>query len=170
MVNAHGKELCIHLVQTDLSPESLFSVGSVQLLLLRYFPTSAVGYQSRESTRHMYSVRDSIAIEAQIPSLSNYFKLQSIIQSAVAQSYGKLSSRDMRLFMNHCVRLAVTSNTLDESNAVMDAVRIRISPCQQQLLLYRRMKEVLMDEKLSDKVLKALFVCAEKNFRPVENS
>ena len=77
----------------------------------------------------------------------------------------------MRLFTNDYVRLFVTFNTVDESNAVMDAARIRISPCQLQLqlLLYRRMKEVLMDEKVSGKALKALFVCAEKNSGPVEN-
>ena len=71
----------------------------------------------------------------------------------------------MRLFRNHYVRLFVTFNTVDESNAVMDAARIRISPKQ----LYRRMKEVLMAEKLSDEALKAVIVFAEKSSRPVEN-
>ena len=31
------------------------------------------------------------------------------------------------------------------------------------------MKEVLLDEKVSDKALKALFVCAEKSSGPIEN-
>ena len=48
----------------------------------------------------------------------------------------------------------------------MNAVRIRISPWQ---LLYRRMKEVLLNEMLTNKVLKALFVCAQKSSGPVEN-
>ena len=49
----------------------------------------------------------------------------------------------------------------------MDALRIRISPWQ---LLYERMKDVLLDEKVFDKALKAIFVRAEKSSGPVENS
>ena len=64
----------------------------------------------------------------------------------------------MRLFTNRLVRLVVTSNTVDEINALMDAARIRVSPWL--LLLYKRIKEVLEDEKLSGKALKALFVSA----------
>ena len=67
----------------------------------------------------------------------------------------------MLLFTNDYVRLVVTSNTVDESNTVMDAVRIRILPCQQQQL-YRCMKELLTDEKLSDKALKAVILCARR--------
>ena len=52
---------------------------------------------------------------------------------------GKLSGRDMRLFTNHYVRLVNTSDTVGKRNALMDALRIRISPWQ---LLYRSMKEV----------------------------
>ena len=48
----------------------------------------------------------------------------------------------------------------------MDALRIRISQWQ---LLYRRMKAALLDEIVSDKQPKALFVCAEKSSGPVEN-
>ena len=47
----------------------------------------------------------------------------------------------------------------------MDALRIRIS----LWLLYRRMKEALIDEKASDEQLNALFFCAEKSSRQVEN-
>ena len=69
---------------------------------------------------------------------------------------GKLWARDLQLFTNHYVRLVITSDTVDERNALMDAIRIRTSPCQ---LVYRRMKEVLLYQKLSDKVLKTLSVC-----------
>ena len=48
----------------------------------------------------------------------------------------------------------------------MDALRVRISPWQ---LLYRRIKEGLLDEKMCDKQLKALFVCAENSSGLVEN-
>ena len=48
----------------------------------------------------------------------------------------------------------------------MDAVRILVA---QWLLLYRSMKEVLLDEKVPDKVLKALSVSGENNSEPVEN-
>ena len=63
----------------------------------------------------------------------------------------------MRLRTNHCVRLVIASDTVDEMNPLMDAVRIQISPWQ---LVYRRVKEIFLDEKLSDKVLKVLLVCA----------
>ena len=46
----------------------------------------------------------------------------------------------------------ITPDTVDEMNELIDAVQIRISPWQ---LLYRRMKEVLLDEMLSDKMLKS---------------
>ena len=41
-------------------------------------------------------------------------------------------------------------------NPLMDAVRFRISPWQ---LMYRRIKEIFLDEKLSKKVLKVPLVC-----------
>ena len=49
-----------------------------------------------------------------------------------------LSGRNMRLCTNHYVRLVIASDTVDEMNSPMDAVRIRISPWQ---LVYRRIKE-----------------------------
>ena len=57
--------------------------------------------------------------------------------------HGKLSVRDIRLFTNHYVRLVITSDTVNVSNALMYAVRIWISPWQ---LLYSRVKAVLLDE------------------------
>ena len=73
---------------------------------------------------------------------------------------GKLSGRNVSLMKSRCVQLVVISDTVDERNALMDAVRIRMSPWQ---LLHKRMKEILLDTKLSGKALKALFVCAEKS-------
>ena len=64
------------------------------------------------------------------------------------------------------MRLVITSETGNESNELMDSGRIRISPW---LLLYRRMKEVLLGEKLSGKLQKALIVRAEKSSGPIED-
>ena len=73
----------------------------------------------------------------------------------------------MLLFTNLYERLVFTSDIVHERNALMDSlsVRIRISPWQ---LLYRRMKKVLLDENMADKVLKEQFVCAEKSSGPIE--
>ena len=74
---------------------------------------------------------------------------------------GKLSGRNVSLVKNRRVQLVVISSSVDERNALMNVVRIRISPWQ---LLHRRMKELLLDARLSDKALKALFVTAEKSY------
>ena len=66
--------------------------------------------------------------------------------------------------MNHCVQLFITTETVETRNALMCAVRIRISPWQ---LLHTRMKEVLLDE-VCDQTLNALLACAKRR-RPVEN-
>ena len=79
---------------------------------------------------------------------------------------GKLSGPEVPRFMNRCVRLVIITETLGTRNALMDAVRIRISPWQ---LLYKRMKEVLIYGKLSDQALNGLFAYVEKSKRPVEN-
>ena len=73
---------------------------------------------------------------------------------------GKLSGRDVSYIKSRHVQLVVISDTVGERNALMDAVRIRISPWQ---LLYKRTKEVLLDSKLSEKALKELFICVEKS-------
>ena len=80
--------------------------------------------------------------------------------------YGKLADRGIRLFMNLFVRLVIISDTGNESNALMDAVRIRIWQWQ---LLDRGVKEVLLSEKLSDKLQKALIVRTEKRSGPIED-
>ena len=67
--------------------------------------------------------------------------------------------------MNHCVQLVIATETVETRNALMGAVRIRISPWQ---LLYTRIKKVLLDEKMCDQALNALLPCA-KRMRPVEN-
>ena len=69
----------------------------------------------------------------------------------------ELSGRYMRLCTNHYVRLVIASDTVDEMNALMDAIRIRISPRQ---LVYIRIKEIFLDEKLSNELRKVLLVCA----------
>ena len=79
---------------------------------------------------------------------------------------GKLSGRDFSFIKCSHEQLVVISDTVGERNALMDAVRIRISPWQ---LLYKRTKDVLLDSKLSDKALKELFVCVEKSNGIVED-
>ena len=52
------------------------------------------------------------------------------------------------------VKLDIIFETADEKNAIIEQVRIRMSPWQ---LLYRRMKEAIRDGKLSWKMLKDMF-------------
>ena len=78
----------------------------------------------------------------------------------------KLSGRDVSYIKSRHVQLVVISRTVDERNALMDAVRICMSPWQ---LLHKRMKELLIDRKLSDEALKELFNCVEKSNGIVED-
>ena len=80
---------------------------------------------------------------------------------------GKLSGPWILPCMNGCVQLVIITEAVETRNALMDAVRIRISPWQ---LLHKRIEEILIDGKLSDQTLNALFACAEKSRRPIENS
>ena len=60
---------------------------------------------------------------------------------------GEFSGRSMRLGMNDHVRLVIASDTVDEMNALIHALQIRISPWQ---LVYRCIKEIFLDEKSSN--------------------
>ena len=87
------------------------------------------------------------------------------IEDSTGHAYvspGELSGRNMRLCSNHYVRLVIAPDSVDEMNPQMDAVRIRISPWQ---LVYKRTKEIFLDENLSNKVLKVLLVCASDQLK-----
>ena len=64
------------------------------------------------------------------------------------------------------VKSDIIFETADERNAIMEQVRIRVSPWQ---LLYRRMKEAIRNGKLSEKVLKDMFGSAENSLGTAED-
>ena len=78
----------------------------------------------------------------------------------------ELTHPDPWCIKSRSVKLDFTFDTADEINAIMEQVRIRVSPWQ---LLYRRMKEAKGDGKLSDKMLKDLFGCAENSTGTAED-
>ena len=80
--------------------------------------------------------------------------------------HGKLSGPDVSRVKSRHIRLVVICDSTEKRNALVDAVRILISPWQ---LLHKRMKEVLVDPNLSDKALKALSICTGKKSGTVED-
>ena len=69
---------------------------------------------------------------------------------------GKLSGSELPHFMNRCVQLVIITKLVETRNALMDAVRIRISPWQ---LLYKRMKEVIGNLREKRKGYLLMFRC-----------
>ena len=79
---------------------------------------------------------------------------------------GKLTHPGAWRAKRRSVKLDIIFDTADERNAIMEQVRIRVAPWE---LLYRRMKEAMRDGKLSGKVLKDLFGCAENSTGTAED-
>ena len=72
--------------------------------------------------------------------------------------HGKISGPGVSLLHNRPTRLVLICDSREKKNALMEAVRMLITPWQ---LLHIRMKEVMLDPELSAKELKALSICAE---------
>ena len=75
-------------------------------------------------------------------------------------AHGKHTHLGASRAQRHSVKLDIIFDGADERKAIMEQVRLRISP---RLLLYSPMKEAMRDSELSGEVLKDLFGCAEES-------